>query len=48
MNYREFNNNEVESIFSDYPKNISEKLLYLRELIYRIAEEYDEIGEIEE
>lgn len=48
MKYREFKNKKVKGIFSDYPKNINDKLLFIRELIYRIAEDHDEIGEIEE
>ncbi len=48
MKYHEFKSKEVKNTFSTFPKNISEKLLFLRELIFRIAEEYDEIGEINE
>ncbi len=48
MTYREFKNEGVKNIFNGFSKNISEELLFLRELIFRIAEEHDEIGKIEE
>jgi len=48
MKYCEFNNKEVKRVFDHYPKKVSDNLLHLRELIYRIAEKHEEIGMIEE
>ncbi len=48
MKYHKFKNKKVEKLFSAFPENKSEKLLLLRELIFCIAEEHDEIGEIDE
>ena len=48
MKQRQFRNPEVEKTFNAYPKKIRDKLLFLRGLIFQIAEESDEIGEIEE
>ncbi len=48
MKYRAFKNPEVESTFDSYPGKVREKLLYIRERIFQLAEESDEIGEIEE
>jgi hypothetical protein len=46
-NYK-FQNLEVEKIFSTYPEEIKDRLLFLRQLIFQIAEETKEIGDIEE
>ncbi len=48
MTYRSFKNKNVESTFRDYPSNIQERLLTIRELIFNVAEESSEVGEIEE
>jgi len=48
MKHRKFENRDVEKAFSAYPKKIRDKLLVLRGLIFQIAGESDEIGEIEE
>ena len=41
-------NPAVATVFATYPTAIREKLLALRELIFRIAESTKEVGEIEE
>jgi hypothetical protein len=48
MRNRKFTQAGVKQSFAAYPKAIREKLLLLRELIYQIAEDSDEIGRIEE
>ncbi len=48
MKNREFQNPAVKKAFENYPRKITDKLLVLRELIFRIATESDEIGQIEE
>jgi hypothetical protein len=48
MKYRDFKNMDIKKVFRDYPTDINERLLFLRELIFSIAEENSEIGEIEE
>jgi hypothetical protein len=48
VTYRSFKNKNVESTFRDYPSNIQERLLTIRELIFNVAEESSEVGEIEE
>jgi len=48
MKYRRFPNPEVKEIFSAYPEIVKDKLMFLRELIFQVAEENDEIGKIEE
>jgi len=48
VSYRNFNNKNVENTFMDYPENIRERLLQIRELIFSIADKSSEIGEIEE
>jgi len=48
VTYRKFNNVSVEKTFDDYPKNIRDRLLKIRELIFSVAEKNGEIGEIEE
>jgi len=42
------NNMDIKKSFDSLPKNIKSKLLMLRELIFKIADEYSEIGTIEE
>ncbi len=48
MKHRKFDNQGVKKAYSAYPKKIRDKLLVLRNLILQIAEESEEIGEIEE
>jgi len=48
MKHRNFENLEVKNTFNAFPKKIRDKLLVLRGLIFKIADESDEIGEIEE
>jgi len=48
MKHRKFENPEVKNAFNAFPKEIRDKLLVLRGLIFQIAEGSDEIGEIEE
>ncbi len=45
---REFSNADVMEKFINYPDNIKEKLLFLRELIFDVASSNQEIGKIEE
>jgi len=45
---RKFENPVVKARFGTYPAKIRDKLLPIRELIFRIAAESDEIGAIEE
>lgn len=46
--YQRFHTPEVRDTYGAYPKKIRNKLLLLRELIFQIAEQSDEIGRIEE
>ena len=48
MKYQKFQNTNVENTFNAYPKIIKQKLLFLREVIFHIANEFDEIGKLEE
>ena len=48
MKYQKFQNTDVENTFNAYPKIIKHKLLFLREIIFQIADEFDEIGKLEE
>ncbi len=48
MKYREFLNVAVEDKFNTYPLKIRNKLLLLRELVFQIADENDEVGEVQE
>ncbi|MCZ6616568.1 MAG: DUF1801 domain-containing protein [Gammaproteobacteria bacterium] len=48
MKNRKFSNTAVKNVYDSYPRKITDKLLVLRELIFRIAGESDEIGQIEE
>ena len=48
MKYQKFQNINVENTFNAYPKIIKQKLLFLREVIFQIADEFDEIGKLEE
>lgn len=43
-----FQNQEVSRVFDRYNKHIHEKLMTLRKLIFEVASENDEIGELEE
>ncbi len=48
MTNRKFHNPAVKKAYDNYPRKITDKLLVMRELIFRIAGESDEIGQIEE
>ena len=48
MKNHKFTNKEVECVFDKYPTKISKKLLQLRESIYQVSQEHDQIGNIEE
>lgn len=41
-------NGEIQAIYDNYPDDIRQKLLSLRQLIYEVAEENPEIGALEE
>ena len=41
-------NSEVAAVFKNYPKNVREKLIFLRQLIFETAAETAGVGEIEE
>ncbi len=43
-----FNNTKIESIFDAYPRSIKKKLLTVRQIIFDIAQESDDVGEIQE
>jgi len=43
-----FQDTNVENTFNAYPEIIKQKLLFLREVIFQIADEFDEIGKLEE
>lgn len=43
-----FSDGKIQAIYDSYPDAIREKLLLLRQLIYEVAEENSEIGELEE
>ena len=45
---KKFDNKAVREIFDSYPKNVKDKLLFLRQLIFEIAAKTKEIGELEE
>src|SRR3990167_1681428 len=46
--YREFQCKKVQKKFDSYPKNIKPKLLFLRELIFRVASCTAGVGDVEE
>lgn len=48
MNYRIFQNPDVKRMFSRYPNHIRNRLMFIRELIFQIAENSENIGKIEE
>jgi hypothetical protein len=48
MKQREFSNKNVADTYQSYPKKIREKLLFIREMIFNIADETPNIGKIEE
>lgn len=48
MKYQSFKNQKIKKVFSAYPENIKSNLLLIRELIFQITENHDEIGQIEE
>lgn len=41
-------NPDVAAVFKSYPKNMREKLMYLRQLIFDTAAETEGVGELEE
>lgn len=43
-----FTNPSVKKVFNDYPRNIKEKLLFIRQLIFETASKFEEVGELEE
>jgi uncharacterized protein DUF1801 len=43
-----FNNPQVEAVFLNYPKKTRQKLLYIRELIFKTANEAQGVGRVEE
>ena len=45
---RKFDDKNVHRVFTSYPAEVQEKLLFLRELIFRTAEEDQSIGLLEE
>lgn len=45
---RPFKNMEVAKVFSQYPKEIAKKLLFLRDLIFDVAAKTKGVGELEE
>ena len=48
MNPENFKNPNVLEVFNNYPDNIREKLLFLRQLIFDTAQLTEGVGEIEE
>ena len=43
-----FQNSEVRYLFDSFPKEVQAKLLFLRQLIFDIAREIKDVGDIEE
>ena len=43
-----FKNPAVKTVFTNYPKKLQDKLLFLRNLVYKIAAKTEGIGELEE
>jgi hypothetical protein len=48
MNFKEFENIEVAAIYDNSPKEVRDKLLELRQLVFDTAESINEVGELEE
>ena len=48
MRQRKFNSKNVENTYKSYPKEIRDKLLSIREMIFDIADKTPNIGKIEE
>ena len=48
MEWKEFDNLEVALVFDDYPAEVREKLMDLRQLILDTAGEIEGVGELEE
>lgn len=48
MKHKAFNSPAVKAVFDNYPKKIRAKLMLLRELIFQIAEQSADVGQIEE
>lgn len=45
---KKFSNPDVASVFNAYPKNISNKLMHVRQLVFDTASETDVVGGVEE
>ena len=48
VRYKKFKCQKVKDIFDSYPENIRPKMLFLRELVFKIAAHTNEVGEVEE
>lgn len=48
VKYKKFKCEKVKEIFDSYPENIKPKMLFLRELIFKVAACTSEVGELEE
>lgn len=48
MKKTKFASPHVKEVFSNYDKDVREKLLFLRELIFKTAKETEGVGELEE
>jgi hypothetical protein len=48
MEQRPFTSEKVKTKFDNYPEHIKPKMLFLRELIFKIAASIKEVGKIEE
>lgn len=46
--YRKFNNPSVKKVFDSYPNTAKEKLLFLRQLIFEVAEKTEGVGQLDE
>jgi len=48
MKKTKFTNPKVKEVFNNYDKDVRTKLLFLRELIFKTAEQVEDVGELEE
>ena len=48
MKKTKFKNPEVKKVFEKFDKDVKEKLLFLRELIFKTAEQTEGVGKLEE
>ena len=48
MSWTPFQNSSVAEVFQSYPKQVREKLMVLRELIFQVAAETEGVGPLEE